>query len=235
MWTAPPDDLRIYPGEVHLWRISLNRTGEYLKGPANLISEDEIQRAGEFYFDRDSRRYIISRGSLRKVLSFYLEEDPQTLRFHRTVYGKPFLAAPLKGRSIQFNISHSGDAALIAVADDRRVGVDIERVREIALDRMEAIIENFFSHSELLFLNSSTGNERVKNFFTLWTRKEAVIKAQGKGIAAVKIMFKSKDTIETFEGANVQWFLKDLKPFTGYAGAVCVEGKRPDWSYWDLI
>ncbi len=62
-----------------------------------------------------------------------------------------------------------------------------------------------------------------------------MIKAQGKGIAAVKIMSKSKDIIETVEGANVQWFLNDLKPFTGYVGAVCVEGKRPGWSYWDLI
>src|SRR5579871_4882596 len=104
---------------VELWTISLTRDL-----PSH-ISEDELARANRFKFDADRVRWIRSRSALRMILSRYAGEDPGNLVFLYGKHGKPSIPFSV----VQFNLSHAGDWAIIAVSRTVAVGVDIERMR----------------------------------------------------------------------------------------------------------
>src|SRR5262249_21177016 len=141
------------------------------------LSADEEQRMRRFRFDDDSKRYLVGRGSLRLLLGRYLDLPAHELRFHYTRFGKPHLAADVVQRSLQFNVSHSGELLLIAIAAGRSLGVDVEQIRaDIAVG---AIASHFFSTNEQAALGKLATALQVDGFFNCWTRKEAYIKAKG--------------------------------------------------------
>jgi phosphopantetheinyl transferase len=111
--------METYP--VELWTFPLTR-----EVPTHL-SEDEVARAGRFRFDEDRVRWIRARSSLRMILSRYAGEDPGNLAFAYGKHGKPAL---LPFTEVQFNLSHAGDWAIVAVTQSVPVGVDIERIRD---------------------------------------------------------------------------------------------------------
>ncbi len=113
---------------------------ERLRGTLAL---DEQARAARFRFERDRHHFIVGRGTLRALLGRYLGAEPGRLEFRYEVYGRPALAV---GTDLRFNLAHSHGLALVAVARDREVGVDIEQVRPI--ESFERIIERFFSPRE---------------------------------------------------------------------------------------
>ena len=81
-----------------------------------------------FRFEKDRRRYLIGRGGLRTLLGRYLDLAPQDLRFETAAAGKPHLASG-QGE-LQFNLAHSGEFVLIAIAESRKVGIDVEEIRD---------------------------------------------------------------------------------------------------------
>ena len=105
---------------VDLWTIPLTR-----ECPTHL-SEDEVARANRFRFEEDRIRWIRARSSLRLILSRYAGSDPAELVFCYGKHGKPALVG---ATGVEFNLSHSGDWAMVAVARSVPVGVDIERMR----------------------------------------------------------------------------------------------------------
>src|SRR3954463_3524068 len=112
---------RLGPGESHVWSVALDAQ------PASVgaaLSEDELLRAARFKVEDGRRNFVATRGALRILLGRYLDEDPAAIRFTASKNGKPGLVHPSMPL---FNVSHSGDAGLIAIAR-ADVGVDIEEV-----------------------------------------------------------------------------------------------------------
>jgi 4'-phosphopantetheinyl transferase len=196
------------PGEIHLWRAALDNPIR-LTGAEAVLSRNEILRAGQFARAMDRDRYIAAHGALRMVLGLYLSADPESLEFVTGPAGKPALVQTFT--DLRFNLSHSGDLALIAVTRGREVGVDIERVQRNI--EFEPIVEHYFEPGEAWDLRTAPPHERVPRFFDLWTRKEACVKAEGGGLGV-------KTQPERFGVQN-------FRPAHGYAGAIASEGH--DW------
>lgn len=163
--------------EVHIWRANLQDT-DAIETYYFLLSPDEQEKANRFYFQKDRDRYVMARGILRYILSRYLDLPPQDLQFRYSPTGKPSLAH-FSDPPLCFNLSHSGQLALYAVAR-RNVGIDVE---QICLERdCEGIAERFFAASEQADLNRLSPDLRHQAFFNGWTRKEAFLKATGQGL-----------------------------------------------------
>lgn len=164
--------------ELLIWDID---TDLYLNRIALLekvLSAEEKKRAYRFHFEKDTNRFIIRRALLKILLAAYQGQGCQTqeIRFATGINGKPHLA---ENTGLHFNLSHSDSHALIALSREQ-LGVDIELVRP-DFD-FGSIAEVLFSKTELEFLAVSVNP--VKDFFTIWTRKEAFVKATGRGLNA---------------------------------------------------
>lgn len=124
-WLFPPESLELEIDQVDLWRIPLDLPAAPVKLLESTLSADEHERAARFRFPGGKQRYIIAHGCLRNILARYLDREPGQLRFSRNEYGKP----ALQSHELEFNLSHSGDFALVAVTRGHNVGVDVERIR----------------------------------------------------------------------------------------------------------
>jgi 4'-phosphopantetheinyl transferase len=154
--------------------------------------------------------------------------------------GKPFLAD--QNPALQFNLSDSGDLALIGFARGCDLGVDIEFVKRMA--DTEMIASRFFSPEECSDLLGLAEEERTAAFFRCWTRKEAYLKALGDGLAAPLDSFQV--TLRPNEeprllrtalagGETAHWHLYHLAPAPDYFGAVAYTGAPRKIHEWPLI
>ncbi len=241
MWALPPRQLLLEQGGLHIWRASLALPSEECGPLEGVLSAEEKDQCARFVRPADRARCRASRASLRLVLAKYLREDPRALSIRAGASGKPWLDGA--DSSIQFNVSHAGDLALIAVARGLRVGIDVERVREVA--DMDAILDGFFSGQETAWLRSREEAERSGAFFLLWTRREAAAKALGTGLFDCFARFALPLSDHAGSGFRVElpdtpagpaptWWMRDLLPAPGYAGAVCVEQDNPTPMLWRL-
>jgi 4'-phosphopantetheinyl transferase len=194
----------------------------------DLLSSDELDRAARFHFERDRQCYCVARGVLRAQLGAYLQVRPQELRFHYSDKGKPRLAPPHSGRAIAFNVSHSGDFALLGFAETVEIGVDIEKIRD-DFDSA-AIAGRFFSAREQDQLSRLPAEERHPAFFRCWTRKEAFIKALGDGLShplnQFDVSLDSSNPISLTTRPDPteaeRWWLQSVEVGEGYAAAFAV-------------
>ncbi len=182
-WSPPPAILDLDRDDLHLWLVDLLGSQAEIDQAEQLLSPDETGRVRRFHFERDARRYVFAHAALRSILARYLALRPTEIVFQANAYGKPFLKTDLPSAlpDLTFNLSHSGEFALIALARGRRVGVDIEQVR--AEFAGPGIAEHFFSPSEVQALSALPGGDRTRAFFRCWTRKEAFVKARGEGLS----------------------------------------------------
>lgn len=158
--------------EVDVWHVRLSSPAD-----VSLLSLDERARADRFRFDRDRDRFIACRSALRIILGGHLAVVPEAIIFAYGPHGKPYLPES----KIKFNVSHSGDEALIAVAIGREVGIDVEqRDRQLSVELLAA---DYLTDSERVFFNNHPECDRRLAFVRCWTRKEAWSKAVGTGIA----------------------------------------------------
>jgi 4'-phosphopantetheinyl transferase len=228
---------------VHLWSVALDPVPEIVAELRALLSSDEIQRAERFRFDRHRRRFIVGRGALRSILGSYLGRSPAELEFEYGPKGKPSLAPSQGGDEFRFNLSHSSELGLYALARRQELGVDVEKLRP--MPDAEQIAERFFSESERVALRAIPGEAKVDAFFNCWTRKEAYIKATGDGLSMpldrfdVTLAPGEPAAMLRAEGgpdAALRWTLVHLDPAAGYVGALAIEGR--DWqvqsSAWSL-
>lgn len=165
--------------DVHIWSIPLEQPTK-LTEYSMLLSADEAQRASRFYFERDRQQYTVGRAVLRRILGHYMDLSPAALTFTYNAYGKPALAPEQNQIGLAFNLSHAGGHALCAVTYGHAVGVDLELIKE--LDYLQLASTVFSSH-EQASLRRVAPHEQQRGFFNGWTRKEAYIKAHGKGLS----------------------------------------------------
>jgi 4'-phosphopantetheinyl transferase len=216
---------------VHVWRIELAVSEAEQAERAALLAPDERARAAGFHFERDRRRWTAARGAVRALLAGYTAVPPASLLFRLGPHGKPALDGPAAGGGVDFNVSHSGDLALCAVARTRAVGVDVEAVRpDFATDQ---VARRFFAPAEVAALAALPPHQRVGAFFACWTRKEAYIKARGTGLALGLDRFEvslAPDRPAALlaaldePDAVSRWRLVALEPGEGYAGTLATEG-----------
>ena len=180
-WQAPPQRLSIESGELHLWRISLKVSSPTLLQLKNTLSPDERSRAKRLLAPQKATAFIIARGRLRQILGNYLNLPPAGLQFSYGIKGKPALHADLCS-DLSFNLSHSGDWALLAVAVDTAVGVDLEQIDPL-IDCRE-IAAQFFNPQEISIFNNFPERRKRRGFYRLWTSKEARLKRIGFGFSA---------------------------------------------------
>jgi 4'-phosphopantetheinyl transferase len=240
LWRPANSGEMIHSNEVHVWRVFLDSTIPQLESLQNILSNDELERAGRFHFERDKNRFVSARGMLRKILGSYLGMDPYELRFEYTFYGKPTLAIKTGYDTLRFNLSHSEAFALYAVTRDRNIGIDLEHIRHDA--SVDQIAQRFFSKGEICSLEKMPTIERTDAFFQYWTRKEAFTKAIGMGVSFpmeqcdVSLMsgnVLSPITLPEDTKESSRWYGRDLFPGPGYVAAIAVEGKDWDLSCWD--
>lgn len=163
-------------GEVHLWPFNLDETAPQMA----LLDADEQARAARFVFASDRRRYVSAHAITRCVLAHYLGTAPQGLRFRYSRFGKPDLALE-HGTTLCFNLSHSQDRAVLAVADHLQLGVDIEVMRSGVAE--PALVHQVLSLPEQRALSTLHATQIDGAFLTCWTRKEACLKALGCGLS----------------------------------------------------
>jgi 4'-phosphopantetheinyl transferase len=206
-------------GVVDVWRVSLDPPGRVVAALDRLLSPDELERAGRFRFARDRQRFVVTRGALRQVLGLCLATPPDALRFAYGLQGKPRLADSVpRGERVAFNVSHSLDMALLAVAGDCEVGIDVEAIRP--LEELAAIAERSFSRDEQAALAAAPEGERERTFYRLWTRKEARAKALGEGMAAMLDRIDAPSGLR--ENAGPDWRFVQIEPGEGYVGALAL-------------
>ncbi len=163
--------------QAHIWKIPLNISNAHSKQFLRSFDDGERERAKRFYFEKDRKSYISTRGQLRFLLGKYLQRVPTDFKFSYNEWGKPFL----KDMNIQFNVSHSKAVGLLGFCLDHPIGVDIEWKRP-DFGGLK-IARRFFSDSEISELEGLSGKDQLQGFFNAWSRKEAYIKAVGKGLA----------------------------------------------------
>jgi 4'-phosphopantetheinyl transferase len=236
-WREPPASLTLPAGEVHVWRIQLQQPDDLLEQFRATLDPDELNRANRFHFERHQRHFAVSRGFLRHVLAQYCEARPEELRFVYNDYGKPSLAGE---DVLRFNMSHSHEIALVAVTRAAAVGVDVEHIRGDFAS--EEIAKRFFSRLEVEVFGSLPAEARVAAFFRCWTRKEAYIKAIGKGLSQPLDRFDvtlAPDEPATLLRADAEdvssWSLCDLEVGEGYASALAVEGALREICCWQFV
>jgi 4'-phosphopantetheinyl transferase len=205
---------------LHLWCALAGEHEPALLHYTGLLSAEELQRAGRLRLPQLKSRFIISRGLLRTLLGAYLYCRPESIQISLTLQGKPFVPASFSSVPLSFNLSHSRDAVLFAMRLNEPVGVDVEYMRD-QLD-FASLAERFFSAEEHRTISSLEGLQRKIAFYQYWTRKEAYLKATGKGLSGLQETAGEQHELKFAEHC---WSVVDLRiPEPYYAGAVAFAG-----------
>jgi 4'-phosphopantetheinyl transferase len=212
--------------EVRVWRAALDLGSGEVETLKKTLAPDERAQAARFHFPRDRKRFIARRGLLRQILACYLGRPPDTLRFGRGPAGKLFLLGNSRAQDLHFNLARSHGLALYALARNREVGVDVERIEPDLAD--QEVAGRFFSPREFLAFRALPASLRVEAFFNCWTRKEAYLKARGEGLFApldtFDVSLAPGQPAALLNGGDGRWSLHAFIPAPGYAAALAVEG-----------
>lgn len=245
-WKLPETSVTLPEQAMHLWRVDLSQTALWLKTLAGFLTFDEQERANRFYFDTDRETFIITRGVLRHLLGAYLQLPPNQLRFRYGAHGKPHFADG-RYQALHFNVSHSRNFALLGFVWRHAIGVDVEFMRD-GFASFE-MARRFFAPGEIDSLEQLETADFKQGFFNCWTRKEAYIKAVGKGLSQPLSQFEVSlqpgvrpAILYSAHDPDVaeKWSVFDLNMATNYAAAAMVEGQGWqvhcwDWHYWGVL
>ena len=231
-WCSPPDKLVISKYDVHVWKADIEKLAASLHTFAAILSYEERRRAERYRFERDRVRYIIAKGVLRIIIgNYYLTIDPTQIEFCYGTHGKPFLEKRFGDGKFHFNQSDSNGIVLYAFAIDRQIGIDLEYIRDIV--DAQSIVANNFSEYEKKSFNALPTKDKKEAFFKCWTRKEAYIKAIGKGLYYpldqfdVSVSPNEPPKIIRIDGSSAEaskWTLADVTTHSDYSAALAFEG-----------
>ncbi len=240
-WKQTDPELKLSPDCIDIWKVNLKKEDRNIFLHAQYLSSEEHARAEKYVNGKKSREFIITRSVLRNVLGHVLSVNPKHLLFDYTNVGMPVLPTRSGHPEICFNVSHSYDIALIAISIEQAVGIDIEKIRD-DID-YEAMSKRFFSDNEYHNIMKYEGKERTHAFFATWTRKEAIVKAMGTGIASgLKSFDVSVDPsapaalMETRwdDDLNSTWILNTIDADDDYFACLANSGEDKTLRYWTV-
>jgi 4'-phosphopantetheinyl transferase len=239
-WQPDSSGFQLAQREVGVWLVDLDLgldrdEIETAEPGAELavLAADERVRAARFVRARDRRRFARCRFALRQILGGILGEEPAALRFRATGNGKPELdvaaSAGAGGPSLRFNVSHSAELALIAVAWNSELGVDIERVRQFS--EAGRIVQSFFSEREQSAFVAIPDEAKDQAFVRGWVRKEAILKGLGVGLAGLAARYETgfgtTELVSSFTPASPapqveEWQLWEAAPRSDFVAALAI-------------
>jgi 4'-phosphopantetheinyl transferase len=242
-WHSDSHIGEIHPNEIRVWVVDLDAglTTDQLEtaepGPeSSLLSLDEQERARRFVRPRDRRRFARCRAALRTILGGLLQQPASSLRFRAAVRGKPELD-PVNTdvihaddhHALRFNVSHSSALAVIGVCRGHELGVDLEQVRTVR--EADRIVESFFSPTEHAEFATISDELKPIAFFRGWTRKEAILKGLGIGLAGLSSRYETRFGTNELAPRFVpvspvalvgEWRLWEASPRADYVATVAV-------------
>lgn len=238
-WRVPPDAVTLRPGTVDLWRIWLPGLRGLLQDLLAMLDAAEQRQHAAFRFDHLRERYAVRHGAMRSILAHYLGmPSPRQVDFATGLNGKPRLlnaAAPLP-----FNLTDSGDLAVLAVSAAGEVGVDVE---EEQADRPPLEILPQLAPMERDAITSHPPQERSSALYRTWVRKEAYLKARGDGLSLDLAGFcvpvdpraGSFPAVRSCSASRAPgtWWGTDFVPGPGWAGSVVTSARPSGVRYWD--
>lgn len=240
-WLDPPPTYELGMHEVHLWRALLSRDRRSQETAWAVLAEDEKQRARRYRLEPDREYFIARRGILRFLLGKYLAIPAAQVRLAYNPYGKPLLTGGDTGDHLRFSLSYSGGQAFYAFTRLSRVGVDLERVQSDPA--LLELARTYFTPNELKSFDLLTGEARMRAFFRCWTRKEALLKAQGAGLMIsperIEVNFDPERpvqmrTVPGEVGSLNGFHLMDIDVGVDFAAALALEGQARSLSCWQF-
>ena len=232
-----PGEAALPERTVDVWLASLDLVRDPVGQEASPLSPDESARATSMAA-APRRRFMASRIMLRLLLSGYLGDEPREIEFSYGSSGKPSMAGRPASAPLHFNLSHSRDRVLIAVARTP-VGIDLETPRR--LEDFEGLARRFFSQREVRALARIPAAHRLDAFFACWTRKEAYLKMIGQGISkglkTVEVAFspgQEPAVISSDQRPDAQCSMHHLEPEPGLVGALAVQGGADTVNCWSV-
>jgi 4'-phosphopantetheinyl transferase len=214
----PPGFFELPTDTVHVLCLNLAEQRAMLAAGLHALDPSELNRAARYTNAWHGQRYACSRSFLRHVLGRFLQQAPADIVFNYGTYGKPTL------EGIDFSLSHCGDWLALAVSYGRRIGIDLENRVEHGgcLD----VARQCFSPRELTEL--AQGKDMPQAFCAIWVRKEAVVKAAGRGLDTLQA-FCTRDSVVSLpdeQGLPMQWHVGSLPGPAGHHLALAVEGNQ---------
>ena len=213
---------------VDIWRINVTSNLKSIDNLLSVLSADEIARANRFFHMKDKNRHIISHGAMRNILGKYLHQHPSLIEFKDGINKKPYIT---NKTGLHFNLSHSEDWILLAIANSE-IGVDTELINNSF--EYKDVMEVYFNTDEINFINEDKSAER---FFLLWTRKEAQIKATGKGLDEnIKLIPGLIGThhINNEISLYKDWIISSFNLNEQYIASVAVNPLIDEIRFWDI-
>jgi 4'-phosphopantetheinyl transferase len=214
-------DIDALPGlgeeTIHIWGVHMPDMLDRMEGLYEVLHMDEREKAKRFFREADQQSSIAARGALRILLAGYMERVPAEVGLHYSDNGKPYVS----GSDVAFNLSHSGDWVVLAFGRNRRIGVDVEKIRR-DLD-IGSIAARCFNPEETALLDSVA--DKYTLFFQLWARKEAYVKACGSTL----FREMNNNTVPLIEGGLPEagerggWFFRQLEAGSQYAAALVTD------------
>ena len=212
-----------------IWTINLDVSDEILSQYLCDLREDEKYRSEQFRRSEDRINFIVSRAVLKRLIASRIAVPVSEIIFKKNKFGKPQLKDYQK---LQFNLSHSGKVGVIGFTKNSRIGVDVELMKEDL--EFESMAKHHFSAEEYQLLLQQSGKRLRDYFYRCWTRKEALIKAEGSGISypldSFVVSMDSSDTAEiiSFKDATEMrnWSIHTFAPRENYVAAVVINQGR---------
>lgn len=183
LWQSPPGVRLIEAGELHLWRFRTDISRATAAIFCQTLAADERARAERLLSPFKQRQFVAGRYGLRHILAGYLKCAPATIAFDYGEQGKPSLRMD-HARSLDFNLSHSGDWGLVAITPGFAVGVDLEQI--VPKKSLQQLADYAFDDEEKRLFSTFSAARRQRGFYRLWTLKEARQKLPGVGLGAMK-------------------------------------------------
>lgn len=223
-------DYELRTDRIDIWQFPLSsECREVFK----LLDDLELNRAQRFHFSRHQRRFANAHGIVRLIIARYMNQSPKALTFSTGPQGKPAL---IGDSMLQFNLSHSGELALLAVGKSEPIGIDLEY---FSTRPYLGIGENLFSKQETQALSSAPRALKPLIFFNIWAQKEAFIKACGLGLSYPTQQFDvpilpSSPHIVIDHLHHQTWQLLSFTPEIGCCAALCYTPTIQDIRYTKL-
>ena len=217
-------------GHIDVWQIDINESLPHIDKLRAVLTPDEITRANKYLRSTSRDKFIVSRGSLRYILSGYLKCPPAGISFKLTGSNKPEIDCQ-PAHNLHFNLSDSADRVIIAIATSP-VGIDVELINPKF--SYHAILNNNFSLDEAAYINFANS---FKRFFLLWTRKEAILKATGIGLTDHLKIIPSLDGQYAIDGALLStvnnWQLSSFEINGDYIATIATNVLKNNLRFWE--
>lgn len=229
-WNKGTAEAFTLTGSIHVWRLQISQNLTLLTDLQALLDNTEKERARQYHHQKDTARFILARGTLRCLLGRYLDQRPDGLQLALGPSKKPFIqnAGP---DGIHYNMSHSGDWILIAVANSE-VGIDLEKADPNF--KFGEILESCFS---LLEIRNMASNAQERDCYKLWTRKEALLKSTGKGIDNDLLNVPSLDgrhsVEQTIIGSRTDRMVSSFEVDSLYAASLAYAPLNQNIHFWE--